>query len=151
MGITDIKFKTGDLLEVALKDGRTFKCIVTERYDPAFICNVISGNLKFLVPSQVFGITESFRFQRFDMCKSIKVLSESVKSTAVESLRINESIINQKDVDYYETDLGDGRVSTICICDGFYGWSFKDKDHRMEGLSESYLKSQTSKRESLTE
>ena len=152
MGVADLKFKTGDLLEVSLKDGRKYKCIVAERYSPAFICNVISGdNLDFLIPSSVFGITESCRFQRFDTCKSIKVLSESVRSDTTNDLRLNEELINQRNVTFYETDLGNGETSTICLCDGYYGWSFNGRGQRMQGLSESYLKAQSSKSENLTE
>ena len=151
MGISSLKFKTGDLLEVSLKDGRKYRCIVAERYDPAFICNVISGDIKCLVPSSVFGMNESCRFQRFDTCKSIKVLSESVETNATSDLRLNEELVNQRKVTFYETDLGNGRTSTVCLCDGYYGWSFNEKGQRMQGLSESFLKAQSSKSQNLTE
>lgn len=143
---TTAEFDTGDLVEVVLKDGQKFKGLVVENYVGGFTCKVLNKESSLGTAIwERYGSERDHRFQVLEDCSQVKVLSKSRVSKASGTFSLNESV-SKNEMTYYETDLGDGKYATLCLCEGYGGWSFYDseEDHA-DSLKESYFNSQISK------
>lgn len=144
--VKENQYKTGNLLEVVLKDGKQFKCIVVEDYGDGFVGKVLSKDLKVGTASwNRYGLKEDGRFQVIENCKEVKVLAESTETKGSGSLSLNESV-TKSEMTYYTTPLGEGKCITLCLCEGYGGWSVHDENEDAgNALKESFFSSQISK------
>lgn len=146
---TKTSFTIGDLIEVTRNDGKKFKGIVVENYSGGFVCKVLHKDKDVGTASwSRYGLVSDSRFQSITECQNIEVLAKATKSSASSTFTLNESV-TKSNLTYYETPIDENLSSTLCICDGFGGWSFSNKlksgKLRSDALKESFFNSQISK------
>lgn len=144
----EVKFKTGDLIEVKRSDGNSFKGIVIENYGSGFVTKVLSSEGKIGTSIwERYGLEKDIHFQSTNECVDIQVISESVMSKGSSTFTLNESV-TKNDVICYETKLEDGSNMILCMCEGYGGWSlYRDGEEitKATAIKESFFNSQLSK------
>lgn len=142
-------FDIGDLVEVTRNDDKKFECLVVEKYNGGFVSKVLNKDKGVGTANwKRYGLFRDSRFQMMSECKEIKVLSKAAKTTASSTFTLNESV-TRNDLTYYETRIDNSNYAILCMCEGFGGWSFCNRESRPEGLKESFFNSQIAKTRSL--
>lgn len=147
--------KVGDYIKVDLDNNQQFEGIVIVPYEGGFACKVLERTKQIGAASwNRYSLKEDARFQVYDECQNITVISEAEKFDAecstglTESAKYGDPIVES--VTFYVTPLTNDKYFTFCESNGFGGWTIHSPRKSNEALRESYFNSQVSKREKLS-